>query len=155
MDGISSAASVISVIQLTGSIVKICGGYIQEMKEARGEIISLQQHVAGLTGILEKLLELFCRTPGTEPSTAQTMVNATTECLAMLGVLKKKIDPGGKGKAMSKLGLRALKWPLKRAEVDKVIRDIERYKSLFTLSLQVDQMCVLGSFDYRTSLTYA
>lgn len=50
---------------------------------------------------------------------------------------------------MSKLGLRALKWPLKRAEVDKVIKDLERYQLSFTLSLQVDQTYVLRPFDYR------
>lgn len=86
MDGISSAASVIAVIQLTGSIVKICGGYIQEVKEAREEIISLQQQVAGLTGILEKLSELLHGPSGTKLSTSQTLVNDTTKCLAMLGV---------------------------------------------------------------------
>ena len=44
MDGLSSAASVIAVIQLAGSIVKICGDYIQEVKKARDEILELQQY---------------------------------------------------------------------------------------------------------------
>jgi hypothetical protein len=35
MDGISSAASVIAIIQLAGSLVTICGGYIQKVKHAR------------------------------------------------------------------------------------------------------------------------
>jgi hypothetical protein len=41
MDGLSSAVSVVAVIQLTGSLVKICGGYIQEVKDARDDIITL------------------------------------------------------------------------------------------------------------------
>jgi hypothetical protein len=52
MDGISSAASVIAVIELTGSLVKLCGGYIQEVKDARDEILSLQRSIEGIQGTL-------------------------------------------------------------------------------------------------------
>ncbi|KAJ5394001.1 uncharacterized protein N7487_011642 [Penicillium crustosum] len=55
MDGLSSAASVIAVIQLAGSIVKICGDYIQEVKKARDEILELQQAVTDLEGVLREL----------------------------------------------------------------------------------------------------
>jgi len=149
MDGISSAASIIAVIQLTGSIVKICGSYIQEVKVARREIISFQQQVAELAEIFEKLSELPQKHNGTKLATSQRLVNDTTQCFAMLGVLRKKIDPGAKRKAMSRLGLRAMKWPLKRAEVDKVMMDLERYKSLFTLSLLMDQTYVRERLDNR------
>ncbi|KAF3030276.1 hypothetical protein E8E15_011607 [Penicillium rubens] len=63
MEGLSSAASVIAVIQLTGIIVNIlvniCGGYVQEVKEARDDIITLQRTVAGLEEILQKLKGLL------------------------------------------------------------------------------------------------
>lgn len=48
MDGLSSAASVIAAIQLAGSIVKICGGYIKEVKDAKDEIRELLETVTGL-----------------------------------------------------------------------------------------------------------
>jgi hypothetical protein len=38
MDGLSSAASVIAVIQVAGSLVSICGGYIQKVKHASNDI---------------------------------------------------------------------------------------------------------------------
>lgn len=38
MDGLSSAASVIAVVQLTGFLVKLCGGFIQKVRDARDEI---------------------------------------------------------------------------------------------------------------------
>jgi hypothetical protein len=59
MDGLSTAASIIAVVQVTGSIVKICGGYIKRVKDARKDILSLQHEVVGLTGLLEKLGELL------------------------------------------------------------------------------------------------
>jgi hypothetical protein len=50
MDTLSSTASVIAVVGLTGSLVKLCGGYIQEVKDARDEILDLQQAITGLQG---------------------------------------------------------------------------------------------------------
>ena len=55
MDGISSAASVIAIIELTGSIVKLCEGYIQEVKDARIEILSLQRSIEGIKGTIQDL----------------------------------------------------------------------------------------------------
>jgi hypothetical protein len=55
MDALSSAASVIAVIQLTGSLVKLCGGYIQEVRDARNGIFTLQRAVAGLHEIFADL----------------------------------------------------------------------------------------------------
>jgi hypothetical protein len=39
--------------------VKICGGYIQEVKDARDEILELQQAVTDITGVLRELKVLF------------------------------------------------------------------------------------------------
>jgi predicted phage tail protein len=55
MEGISSAASVIAVIQLTGSLVKLCGCYIHKVKDAREEILTLQQAITGLERTLQDL----------------------------------------------------------------------------------------------------
>lgn len=139
MDGLSSAASVIAVIQLTGSIVNICGGYIQEVKHAQDDIITLQRTVAGLEGVLHKLKELLQDPYGTKLPTSSSLVNNISDCLSHLESLEEKIDPGKGKRMMKRIGIQALKWPLKRTEVDRTIWDLERYKSSFTLSLQVDQ----------------
>ncbi|KAK4928995.1 hypothetical protein LTR66_016191, partial [Elasticomyces elasticus] len=139
MESVSAAASVIGVIQLTGSIVKLCGGYLQEMKNAREDIIALQRSIAGLEGTVQKLFEFLQGPDATNLPTSSLLVNNVTDCLSDLGALEDKINPG-KGKSMMrKLGVRAFKWPLKRAEVEKIIDGLERYKSSFTLSLQIDQ----------------
>jgi hypothetical protein len=57
MDGLSVAASVVGVIHLAGAISKLCGGYIQDVKGARADIIALQQTIKGLIGVLEKLAD--------------------------------------------------------------------------------------------------
>ncbi|RJE17766.1 NACHT domain protein [Aspergillus sclerotialis] len=144
MDGLSSAASVIAVIQLTGSIVKICGSYLQEVKDARDQIITLQRTVASLESILHKLSDLLQETCDAKLDTSPSLVNDVSDCLSHLESLKKKIYPVRGKRMMRRLGIQALKWPLKRTEVDKTVHDLERYKSSFILSLQVGQASLLS-----------
>lgn len=142
MDALSSAASVIAIIQLTGSLVKLCGGYVQEVKEARDEILTLQQAITSLQGTLRELRRfLRSNDAKTLPASSQ-IIDDSTDCLSDLRALEAKLDPRKGKKLMRKLGLRALKWPLTRSEVEGVIQKIERYKSSFILCLNVDQTYV-------------
>jgi hypothetical protein len=52
MDPLSCAASVIAVIQLTGSLARICGGYINKDKNARKDISDLQREISNLRVVL-------------------------------------------------------------------------------------------------------
>ncbi|CEN60827.1 hypothetical protein ASPCAL03259 [Aspergillus calidoustus] len=131
MDGISSAASVIAVIQLTGSLVKLCGGYIREVKDARKEIRTLQQAIAGLQGTLQDLEKLLQSDNANALPTSSRL-------------------PGKGKKLMSKFGYRALKWPLNRTEVEDVVKNLERYKSSFLLSFQVDQTALMVGVAHNT-----
>ncbi|OJK02214.1 hypothetical protein ASPACDRAFT_1879572, partial [Aspergillus aculeatus ATCC 16872] len=133
MDGLSSAASVIAVIQLTGSLVRICAGYVQEVKNARNEIFSLQEAIK---------IYLHSR-DGKALPTSSHLAKTITECLSDLRSLEAKIDPRSAGNLMRKFGLRALKWPLKRTEVNNMTQSLERYKSSFLLCLQVDQTSLM------------
>ncbi|KAF5860731.1 hypothetical protein ETB97_001238 [Aspergillus alliaceus] len=143
MDGLSPAASVIAVIQLSASIVNICGSYIWDVKNAREDIVALQGAVAGLEGVLQQLKELLQGPTGARLSTSHTLARDISKCLFVVSDLKGKIDPGSGKKFMRKVGFRALKWPLKRSEVEGLTKDIEKYKSSFTLSLQVDQTALI------------
>lgn len=149
MDPLSSAASVIAVIQLTGSLVKLCGGYIQEVKDARDEISTLQQAIAGLQGTLQDLHKFLQSNDAKGLPTSSRLVSNITVCLSDLRALEARLDPGRGKKLMRKVGLRALKWPLKRADVKGVIQNLEKYKSSFLLSLQVDQTYVYRARYYE------
>jgi hypothetical protein len=148
MDGISSAASVIAVIQLTGSLVKLCGGYLREVKDAREEILTLQKVIAGLQGTLQDLQKLLQSDNANALPTSSGLVSNITDCLSDLQALEMRLDPGTGRRLMQKVGLRALKWPLKRTEVEGVTKNLERYKSSFLLSLQVDQTYVYQARYY-------
>ncbi|KAF5855059.1 hypothetical protein ETB97_010142 [Aspergillus alliaceus] len=150
MDGLSSAASVIAVIQLTGGLVKLCGGYIQEVGNAREEILTLQRAITGLQDTLQDLQNNLQENKAKGLSTSSRLPSNITACLSDLQALEARLDPG-KGKTlMRKMGLRALKWPLKHTEVEGLTQNLERYKSLFLLSLQVDQTSLMISLAQNT-----
>lgn len=142
MDPLSSAASILAVIQLAGSIVRICGGYLQEVKDARDAIFELQQAITHLAGVLQELKVLLQGPNGSKLSSSQNLGGPITQCCSTLTALEVTIRVGKGNKMMRRLGLRALVWPLKRTEVEGIISDLERYKSVFTLSLQIDQTWV-------------
>ncbi|KAL5365099.1 WD40 repeat-like protein [Aspergillus floccosus] len=139
MDGVSSAASITAVIQLTGSLVKLCGGYMQEVSHARHDILALQAAATSLGGVLEGLNDLLQSDNGMLLPVSSRIINDIAHCFADLQVIESRLDPGKGKRLMKKAGLRALKWPLKRKEVEGIVNNLERYKSLFLLCLQVDQ----------------
>jgi hypothetical protein len=142
MDGLSGVASVIAVIQLTGSIVEICGGYISKVKNAKQDILHLQEEIRALTGVLVALNELLQGPGGTELTTSRSLFDNVSKCSATLTNIKEKIDPGTTQNSLRRV-FRALKWPLQQSESITAISDIERYKSLFSLALQLDQTYVI------------
>lgn len=149
MDGLSSAASVIAIIQITGSLVKLCGGYMREVKDARDEICTLQRNIAGLQGTLQDLHKFLQSNDGKALPTSSGLGSNIADCLSDLRGLEERLDPGKGKKLMKRFGFRALKWPLKRVEVEVVTQNLEKHKSSFLLSLQVDQR-----YAYRTRELY-
>ncbi|KAL4978203.1 hypothetical protein BDW66DRAFT_130506 [Aspergillus desertorum] len=143
MDGLSLAAGVIAVIQLTGSLVELCGGYIQQVKHARDDILTLQRANTSLQGTIQDLHNLVQTNDRKALPTSSRLVSNITDCLSDLRALETRLDPGKRKRLMSKVGWRALMWPLKRTEVEDVIQKLERYKSSFLLSLQVDQSSLI------------
>jgi len=49
MAGIGEAASIIGVIQVTAQVVKLCGGYLSEVNDARQDIERLRYRACSST----------------------------------------------------------------------------------------------------------
>jgi hypothetical protein len=139
MDPLSGATSVIAVIQLTGGIMLICGKYLNNVKNATHDIQRFQEKITALTEVLQSLDELIRGSDGNNLTATKDLVHNITNCSSALANLKEKINPETTQKRMTKWGLRALKWPLARSEVETAIKELECYKSTFTLFLQVNQ----------------
>ena len=127
------------MIEISAKITSLCLKYSAAVKDAKKDIEHLQRKVDDLRGVLggvEKLLNThdIRRLPS-----AHKLEESLIECLQRLAKLEKRLIPGSTRKTMSRLGVRALKWPFESKEVHEIVVDLGRYEHTFNLALQVDQ----------------
>ena len=139
MDGLSVAASLVAVVQLSAQVFSLCQEYYIGVKQSRDEIQRLSNEVLAIHEILEKISDLLEGPNATKFATLALLDKKNgpaQQCAAQLQEIKAQLEPH---EGMRKLGWRALKWPLKSDHVNKIVLSLERYKSTFTLALTTDQ----------------
>lgn len=139
MEGLAGAASVIAVIELSAKIASICVRYSLAVKDAKDDIDRFQREINSITDLLKHVKSMLERPDHTQLLTSTTLKDGLSSCSKQLLELATTLDPGRRRKVMSSFGLRALKWPFKTSEVEKVIHKLERCKQAIVLALQVDQ----------------
>lgn len=140
MDGLSGAASVIAVIDISAKITLLCFHYAIAVKDAKNDIERVKKKVGNITRLLEKLRQLLDGQEKAQLSTTHGLSASLKQCLQELNKLKTELEPRKARKAMSRFGMRALKWPFTSEQVEKIVLDLEGYEQAFTLALQIDQM---------------
>ena len=142
MDGLSGAASVIAVIDISAKVASICFQYSVEVKHAKDDIERLHRKINEVKDVLKRLQQLL-KQDESRLSTTRTLLDPLQRCFQELndleGKLKAKLEPSLGRKAMQRFGMRALKWPFTSKEVEKAVQDLENYRNTFSLALQVDQ----------------
>ncbi|KAI4949110.1 hypothetical protein J4E91_005574 [Alternaria rosae] len=152
MDGLSGAASVIAVIDISAKIVSLCFQYSVAVKDAKDDIERMQRKVSDITHILERIKQLLDSQDKTRLSTTQGLFSSLEQCLKELKSLEAKLDPGTTRKTMSRLGLGALKWPFTSKQVDKIVLNLEGNEQTFSLALQADQTLVVFNIEHKLDL---
>jgi hypothetical protein len=143
MEAVGAASSVIAVIELSAKIAKICLKYSIAVKNAQDDILRLQREVEILQDVLEKANQL--RDGQTRQKVPASLLK---ECLYELQQLETQLEPSKGRKTMRKFGIRALKWPFKSEETDKIIQRLERYKTSVSLTLHLNQKYVMVPLCY-------
>ncbi|ORY58143.1 uncharacterized protein BCR38DRAFT_489623 [Pseudomassariella vexata] len=67
-------------------------------------------------------------------------------------MLQAKLSPGKRRTAMTRLGIRALKWPFKSKDIERMIDGLARCTQTISLALNVDEMTVILDIDQKTVL---
>jgi len=141
MDGLSAAASIIAVIQISAQVFDLCRTYYLNVKDARKDIQRLQNEISSLHEVLVSVVDL-AENPNATSLGALDLINQKDgllkQCEIELTALAAQLDPGGDSK-MNQLVFRTLKWPFSSKDVEKVLVTIGRYKSTFLLALTTDQ----------------
>ena len=143
MEGLGVAASIIAVVDLSAKVAKLCIQYSLEVTDAKSDISRIHNEVENVGKVVSDVQHLVVGPNGAKLSASKKMLDAVNDCSTQLKTLERKLDPGKTTKAMRRLGIRALKWPFQRKQVDKVIRELERCKGTVLLALQLDQTYVL------------
>ncbi|KAI9765959.1 MAG: hypothetical protein M1839_005275 [Geoglossum umbratile] len=152
MDGLSGAASAMAVIDISAKILSLCFQYSVAVKDAKKDIERFQRKVTDIKAALEKIKQLLDGQDRARLSTTDELSNSLKECLRELEELKAELKPGKTHKAVSRFGVRALKWPFTSKQVEKIVSSLERYGQSFALALQVDQTGLMLDFDQKMDL---
>jgi len=140
MAGIGEAASIIGVIQFTAQVVKLCGGYLSEVGDARQDIERLRSKALALQGVLEHAQRIAEDSkPGRLP-VSNSVLESLKQCVSDLQLLRTKLDPGKRRKVMKRFGWRALKWPFTKMEFENTVKMLDGYTTIFNTALLADQL---------------
>ncbi|KAH8698504.1 ankyrin repeat-containing domain protein [Talaromyces proteolyticus] len=144
MDGLSAAASVIAVIQITGTVVSLCSDYLKAVKNAKHDIERLQGELIDLSTTLQGAQKLLDSPRASKLETSQGFRGALNDCSLQLKDLEAKLK--GKLEAVQiirSFKIRSLKWPLESKDVQNIIEIIRKSKHTFVSALNIDQTTLL------------
>jgi septal ring factor EnvC (AmiA/AmiB activator) len=139
MDGLSGAASIIAVVEISAKVVSLCVQYSVAVKDARRDIERLQRKVTDIKNVLEKVRNLLDKQDKSQLHTARELADPLKDCREQLQELETQLEPGRGRTAMRRVGIRALKWPFTSKQVEKMVVSLEQYGHTFSLALQIDQ----------------
>ncbi|KAL5372028.1 hypothetical protein DPSP01_013821 [Paraphaeosphaeria sporulosa] len=133
MDGLSGAASVIAVVDISAKVASLCLQYSTEVKRAKGDIERLHQKVDDTKGVLEKLQQLLDKRSKSQLPTTNTLLAPLQRCLQELkeleATLQTNLEPSGR------------------------LQNLENCGHTFSLALQVDQTVLVTGISQQLDLT--
>ncbi|KAH6900815.1 hypothetical protein B0T10DRAFT_431737 [Thelonectria olida] len=142
MDGLSLAANIIAVVELSAKIASLCVEYSKAVKNAKSDIKRLQNELGSLDVVLLEARKLLDGPGGARLQTAVQLQGALDDACSDLRKLimkmEEKLNVGNPRKAMSRFGIRAIKWPFESKDVDNIIRNLDRHRSTLSAALIVD-----------------
>lgn len=141
MDPLGAAGSVSSLIEISGRIFDLCRTYYLEVKSARDDIRRLRDEMTSLQDVLANVKDI-----ADGPSSAKLSISnrlnqsdgLIQKCLTELQRVATILDAGRGNGNMRQFGLRALRWPFSRRDLDKTVSVIVRQKEIFNLALTAD-----------------
>jgi len=136
MDGLSAAASIIAVIQITQAVGSGLKDYYEGVRGAREDIQKLYRAIKSLEAILKSIEELL-KLPSIQDSLCETLftnqAGPLKQCQAELERIKSKLGSSGNH-------VQSLLWPFKKKDVEKRVTMLERYKSNLSLGIGLENL---------------
>lgn len=80
---------------------------------------------------------------------SDNVLKSVTLCSQDLGRLQEKLQPKTRHKTMSRVGLRALKWPLSKSSVNEEVKMIKGYLAIFNTALHLGHIAISQGIDLK------
>lgn len=141
MDGLSAAATVIATIQTSAEVVRLCRAYYQATKEARQDILRLQDEVLSLNAILSNIVDMIDTEIPNSNAISSILLLADgplQDYRKILLEVLNKLEPGENKRWAKQAGLSSLKWPFRKNELEYALMSIGRIKQTLMLALTAD-----------------
>ncbi|KAL7763984.1 hypothetical protein ACKLNR_005129 [Fusarium oxysporum f. sp. zingiberi] len=143
MEALGAAVNILSAIDLSAKVGLLCLDYAKAVKNAQTEIAQLHREAVELEKALTDMQSLLEGADKEKLKSSQRLNGALKDSVMQLQMLEKRLHPSTSRKAMSRIGLRALKWPFESKEIDLFITNLRKNKDIILLTLQVDQTALL------------
>ena len=129
--------TVLAVVTTSAAALSHIIQYYSDVKEARKDRERLYEEVKTLHDVLQNVQRLANGPNASKVPSLSSYVKAS--CSPDIEELEARLNPGKGRRAMKKMGVRALKWPFDKKDVDNYIDRLERHKSTISATLGIDQ----------------
>lgn len=141
MDGLSLAANIIAVVDITVKVGLICSEYLQALKDAKSDINRLHQEVQDYRSVLDNVQKLLDKSPeGARLSATRDLQQTISQTHLELVRIYDRLDRSRniRSNAAGLFGSRVLKWPFEKRELDMMIAKLNGQKQTISLALAID-----------------
>ncbi|KAF4460558.1 vegetative incompatibility het-e-1 [Fusarium albosuccineum] len=126
--------------------------YSREVKNAKADIERLRKEVTDFQATAEQVRDLVKGPRGQELEASRQLDSAIQDGWSTLDELAQDLEPSTGRKAMSRFGIRALKWPFESKDIERTIQNLARCRGNILLALSVDQTAILQKVDHNIVL---
>ncbi|KAL6893443.1 hypothetical protein GGI43DRAFT_413354 [Trichoderma evansii] len=152
MEGLGIAANIIAVADLSAKLLSLFFQYSREVKNAKNDISRLSNEVKNFKKASASIQQLINGPHELKLQASRKLCDAVDEGLLRLQELEQSLRPRRHQKAMSRAGIRALRWPFQSKDVERAIRDLAHSREAISLALQVDQVAITLNIDEKAAL---
>lgn len=130
--------TIIAVATTATTILSLLSKYVQDVKNAPEDVERLLKQIEDIHSLLLRI-EKIAKSPDSAKLPAlEKSFTAIKKTFSDIQELVEKLKPKTSQRLMSKVGLRALKWPFTKEQMANYIARLESEKASLTLAFQTD-----------------
>ena len=137
MAEIAAAATIIQLIQFSGTVLSSCYDYIRKAKNAPGDIQNVINDISGLEGILKRLQSLTSDPEDERHALLKSLEGPNGAFQASSQALK-ELQKRLKPLTEASNARRRLMWPLEQSKIAEILNKLGEQKQIFLFALVGD-----------------